>query len=175
MTSWRWPLGTIFHLSISSPLFLTFPFPFILFSLSVYLFTRHLEYITWVLGYIPIFRYKIKILLNVIIDNIIVDPFVWNVLLGITLVSNLIELGSDNTLTLLRLMTQWFTRQGTFTGKWILVIVLLNNENNNLYTDPQSPTAKPLFLLCQCPVHKFSVTQEVCSWPCCILTALHWN
>lgn len=152
-----WPLGGDCSVPFSIispplPLFLTFPFLFLLFSLFVYLFTWRFEYITWVLGYIAISRYKIKILLSVVIvNNITVDPFVWNVLLGITLVSNLIELDSDNTLTLLRLMTQWFTRQGTFTGKWILVIVLLNNENNNLYIDPQSPTAKPLFLLHQCP------------------------
>lgn len=90
----------------------------------------------------------IKPLLNVFVCNhIIVDSFVWNVILHITLVSNWIELNSDNTVTLLRLMTQWFTRQGTFTGKWILVIVPLNNENNNLYIDPQSPAAEALFLL----------------------------
>jgi len=49
---------------------------------------------------------KLRYYIDIKINLVLFFFFFWNVLLGITLVSNLIELDSDNTLTLLRLMTQ---------------------------------------------------------------------
>lgn len=65
-------------------------------------------------------RRKIHVLFNLWgYNNIILYSSAWNVFVSITLVCTLIELDRDrdSALPLLRLMTQWFTRQGTFTGK----------------------------------------------------------
>lgn len=44
----------------------------------------------------------------------------------------LVEFKSENTLTLLKLMTWWFTRQDTFQVKLIVLIVLVSNVNNSV-------------------------------------------
>lgn len=56
-------IGVILHflpLSSPFPLFLTFPYPFVLFRMFVHLFTWLLEYITEVLGYIEITGTKLR-------------------------------------------------------------------------------------------------------------------
>lgn len=98
---------------------LSHPLQLFLESLPFLIFSLFLIFPSLCLLFSVLFpRRKINALFNLWASNtIIAYSSAWNVFLSITFLSTLIELDRDGTLPLLRLTTQWFTRQGTFTSK----------------------------------------------------------